>query len=381
MSDSGTDMKRLEGEPFEVGVREGTNTKIPPRQPRRENIEIIYSILKACEGGLIETHVLYRANINVAKWKKLYDFLTKGGYIREETKGYSKTYTTEGKGRELTGLLDDLRKLTRYDPQIISNDNIKLRQLPGKTPAQKLVSNEIHSERQEQVFYDPYHDELSTLLQELNQIDSKIIKRALKKLHRYTPASGGFSIQVNPNLSVILKRGKSPSIQILVKSSDSTSHPIAYSSNYSPPEVWNRLLKETKEDSIKALQELENTSRLIISKKYVEAETVAPESLNKPRDTSKQVIPSKPTPRTSYNEQKILSYAEIFLNTKMSCLKHYGKDEVERLLSLFIKEGANVPPHNLDLSYLFNSLKEARILREYRFMGQSCYALRKRPDG
>jgi len=378
MPDSETEMKRLEKKPFEVDIKEESKTKIPPKKSRRQNIEIIYSILKACEDGAIETHVLYRANINLAKWKELYGFLVKGGYMREETKDSSTIYTTEKKGRKLIGFLDNLREFTDYNPEIISNDNIKLRLLLQKIPTQKSVPHDVHSERQKPVFYDVYYDQLSTILGELNQTDSKIIKKALITLDKYTPVAGGFSIQVNPNLSVILRRGKSPSIQILVKSNDSISYSIVYSSSDSSPEVWNGLPKGTKGDTIKTLQELEDRSRLIISEKYEEVKAIAPEGLTKTEDSSRQVAPIKFKPEMSYGEQRLLNEAETFLNTKMTRLKHYGEDNVERLLSLFIKEGGNVSQPALDTSSLFNNLRKIGVLREYRLMGRTCYKLREK---
>jgi len=380
MPDPKKRMEQLEKRTFEADIKEGSTVKKTQDRGNRSNLELVYCFLKACEAGGTKTRILYRANINIKQWNKL-EFLLDDGYAREEIHGDSRIFALEERGRELIEIIDTLREFTDYNPRIISDENIKLREIPQKTPTQKSVPHDAYSERQKPVSYDVYHDKLSTILGELNQTDSKIIKKALITLGRYTPIAGCYNIQVNPNLSVILKRGKSPNIQILLKDPDSISHSIVYSSSDSSPEIWNDMSKETKEDTIKTLQELGDRSRLIISEKYVEVKTVKPESVTKLEDTSRQVAPSKLVSEVSYNERRTLNGAENFLNTKMSRLKHYGEDDVERLLTLFIKEELkNTSLHSDSPSGLFDSLLNARILIRYCSGHTECYKLRENPQ-
>ena len=72
----------------------GTNGK------RRSEVEMIYAILKVCEGKKL-THIMYKANLNCAVLKVMLADLIKKGLIKElprDRKGRQMVYVKTDKG-------------------------------------------------------------------------------------------------------------------------------------------------------------------------------------------------------------------------------------------------------------------------------------------
>jgi predicted transcriptional regulator len=334
-----------------------------PNSSRRSNVEIIYSILKACESGAKITEIIYRVVITTTKWKEL-EFLLHDGYLREDLCDGSKVFTAEERGKDFIKRVDDFREFTGYNPRIIPDKNIQLRQIPKKTE-QKPISHIV------------YPDRLSTVLRDLSQINSKIMKGAVRTFDGVLSYLRGYHIQISPSLVLVLKKRKRVSFEILQRESNSSVYSRVYSSAFYPPEDWYNLPTETQEGVISKLEELKKRSRLIMSRKYIPEKTVVQKNLTTPEYAPGQVISTKPTPRTHYTDQRVLDATKKFLSDKMTSLKHYKEEDVKRLLSLFVKEGGELSL-SLDPSSLFNSLRRVGLLGEYKLMGGTYYELRKR---
>lgn len=75
---------------------------------KRTSLEVVYSILSACNEGNTKTKVMYAAGINLIELEKYLELLEKEGYIKSQQSGKSNIYLLTDKGK------DALTKLEKY---------------------------------------------------------------------------------------------------------------------------------------------------------------------------------------------------------------------------------------------------------------------------
>ena len=70
------------------------------KREKRTSLEVLYSILRACNENSSKTRVMYSAGINLIELTKYLEALEKGGYIKSIQQGRTTVYSLTDKGKD-----------------------------------------------------------------------------------------------------------------------------------------------------------------------------------------------------------------------------------------------------------------------------------------
>ena len=70
------------------------------KRVKRTSLEVLYSILRACNENSSKTRVMYSAGINLIELAKYLEALEKEGYIKSVQQGKSTLYSLTDKGKD-----------------------------------------------------------------------------------------------------------------------------------------------------------------------------------------------------------------------------------------------------------------------------------------
>jgi len=70
------------------------------KRVKRTSLEVLYSILSACNENSSKTRVMYSAGINLVELAKYLEILEKEGYIKSTQNGRSTVYSLTDKGKD-----------------------------------------------------------------------------------------------------------------------------------------------------------------------------------------------------------------------------------------------------------------------------------------
>ncbi|BFI74790.1 DUF4364 family protein [Sulfurisphaera ohwakuensis] len=80
---------------------------------KRTSLEIMYSILSACNNNSTKTRIMYNAGINLIELTKYLELLEKEGYIKKVQSEKRVTYSLTEKGRDALVRLEKYIKIVK----------------------------------------------------------------------------------------------------------------------------------------------------------------------------------------------------------------------------------------------------------------------------